>query len=81
MIVYAIILRERACFVSDQIVNFSTTISREVKDLLERYCKSKGVRMNHFVESAIFEKLEDLMDSEIIGEREFEDTVEWKRNG
>ena len=66
---------------SDQIVNFSTTISREVKDLLERYCKSKGVRMNHFVESAIFEKLEDLMDSEIIGEREFEDTVEWKRNG
>jgi len=66
---------------ADQTVNFSTTLNREVKELLERYCKSKGVRMNHFVESAIFERLEDLMDGEIIGDREFEETVEWKRNG
>ena len=66
---------------TNQVVNFSTTLSKEVKELLDRYCKNKGIRMNHFVESAIFEKLEDLMDSEIISHREFEETIEWKKNG
>ena len=62
-------------------VNFSTTISTQTKALLERYCKARGVRMNHFVEAAIAEKLEDEMDIELIEKREFEDTVEWKKNG
>lgn len=66
---------------AEQLVNFSTTLSKETKALLERYCKARGVRMNHFVEKAIFEKLEDEMDSEIIGQREFEEIVEWKKNG
>ena len=62
-------------------VNFSTTISVQTKALLERYCKARGVRMNHFVEAAITEKLEDEMDIELIEKRELEDTVEWKKNG
>jgi len=33
------------------------------------------------VEAAIVEKLEDEMDVELIEKREFEDTVEWKKNG
>ncbi len=61
---------------ADQIVNFSTTLSKEVKELFERYCKTKGVCMNHFLENAIFEKLKDLMDVEIISDREFEDAIE-----
>ena len=59
---------------------FSTTINSETKSLLERYCKARGIKMNHFVESAIMEKLEDEMDSEIIESRELEETVEWKKD-
>jgi len=66
---------------TEQMANFSTTLRKETKDLLERYCKARGIRMNHFVDVAIFEKIEDEMDSEIIGNREFEKTVEWKKNG
>ena len=35
--------------------------------------------MNHLVERAIEELLEDEMDKEIIKERELEETVEWKK--
>jgi len=66
---------------TDQMSSFSTTLRKETKELLERYCKARGIRMNHFVETAIFEKLEDEMDSEIISKREFEETIEWKKNG
>jgi hypothetical protein len=59
--------------------SFSTTLSSDTKSLLERYCKARGIKMNHFVESAIMEKLEDAMDSEIIESRELEETVEWKK--
>jgi hypothetical protein len=61
--------------------SFSTTLNSDTKSLLERYCKARGIKMNHFVESAIMEKLEDEMDSEIIDRRELEETIEWKKNG
>ena len=35
--------------------------------------------MNHFVETAIVEKLEDLLDVEIIQERDNEELVDWKQ--
>lgn len=66
---------------NEKMSTFSTTLTKETKDLLERYCKARGIRMNHFVEKAIFEKLEDEMDADIIGKREFENTIEWKKNG
>jgi len=61
------------------IVNFSTTLTKETKDLLERFCKKRGLRMNHLVEKAILELLEDEMDKEIIEKRELEETVVWKK--
>jgi hypothetical protein len=62
-----------------EMVNFSTTLTKPTKELLERFCKNRGLRMNHLVERAILELLEDEMDKEIIEKRELEETVEWKR--
>lgn len=59
-------------------IAFSTTLSPATKNVLERFCKQRGIRQNHFVEQAILEKLEDEMDMEIINQREFEDLVKWK---
>ena len=64
-----------------EIVNLSTTLSKPTKDLLERYCKKRGLRMNHLIERAILELLEDEMDKEIIEQRELEETIEWKKHG
>src|SRR5438105_4209160 len=57
---------------SNKSVSFSTTLSKQTKELLERYCDKKGLRMNHVVERAILELLEDEMDKEIIESRELE---------
>ena len=65
---------------SKDIVNFSTTISKETKELLERFCKARGLRMNHIVEKAIIEYLEDEMDKVLIEERELEEMVAWKKH-
>lgn len=61
-------------------VSFSTNMSKEAKELLERFCKSRGVKINHLVEKAILEYIEDEMDRSIIEDRELEETVDWKRH-
>ena len=61
-------------------VNFSTTLTKETKELLDRFCKSRGLRMNHLVERAILELIEDEMDKMLIEDREMEETVEWKKD-
>ena len=61
------------------IVSFSTTLSKETKSLLDRYCKKTGIRINHFLEQAILEKLEDEMDVQLIEQRQFEELVPWKK--
>ncbi len=66
---------------ANEMVNFSTTITKDTKELLERYCKARGLRMNHIVEKAVLEYLEDEMDKVLIEERELEETVEWKQHG
>lgn len=58
-------------------VRFSTTLTKPAKELLERFCKRRGLRIRHFVERAIVELLEDEMDREIIEERE--EAVAWKK--
>jgi hypothetical protein len=65
----------------EPIVNFSTTVRKSTKVLVERYCKKHGIRINHLVEQALMEYLEDAMDREIIESRELEETVEWKKHG
>lgn len=62
-------------------ISFSTNIGKDTKDLLEKFCKARGLRINHLVEKAILEFMEDEMDRAIIEDRELEDTVEWKRHG
>ena len=59
-------------------VPFSTTMLSETKKLLERFCKARGIKMNHFVEQAVLEKLEDEMDTELVRSTEFEETVPWQ---
>lgn len=63
-----------------KIINFSTTLTKPTKDLLERFCSKRGLRINHLVERAILELLEDEMDKEIIEKRELEETVKWKKH-
>jgi hypothetical protein len=60
-------------------VPFSTTLTRDTKNLLERSCKRRGLRMNHLVEEALLAYLEDEMDSELIEERVHEETVPFRK--
>ena len=62
-----------------KMVTFSTSLSGETKNLLERFCKARGIRINYLVEQAILEYIEDEMDRAIIEERELEELVEWKK--
>ena len=61
-------------------VAFSTSLTRETKNLLERFSKARGIKINHLVEEAILEYLEDEMDNAIIADREWEETVKWKKD-
>lgn len=65
----------------EDIVNFSTTLRKSTKELIDRFCKKRGIRMNHLVEQAILEYLEDEMDKEVIEARELEEFVAWKKQG
>lgn len=62
------------------VVNFSTTINKELKELLERYCKSKGLRINHIVEEALINRLEDEIDTQSIHARANEELIDWSGN-
>lgn len=60
-------------------VSFSTTISKETKKLVEKFCKARGLKINHLVEKALLEFIEDEMDRSIIDDRALEETVDWKK--
>ena len=60
-------------------VAFSTNLTAETKILLEKFAKRRGIKMNHLVEEAILEYIEDEMDKSIIEAREAEEFVEWKK--
>lgn len=64
----------------DRMVPFSTSLTCETKKLLERFSKTRGIKINHLVEEAILEYIEDEMDNAIIAERELEEVVKWKRH-
>ena len=46
------------------LVQISARIDAELKKALEEYCRSRGVVMNHFVQEAILDRLEELEDTE-----------------
>lgn len=46
-------------------VPFSTSLSAEAKEAVTLFCKRRGLKINHFIEELIWERLEDEMDAEI----------------
>ena len=47
-------------------VQLATRIDERVKGAVERVCKARGQKMNHFIEEALLDKLEELEDLEDI---------------
>lgn len=52
----------------------STSIDPDVKKALNAYCKRRGLKVQHVVESAILEQLEDEIDLEAYHQRKNEKT-------
>lgn len=45
-------------------VQVNARIDRALKDALDRYCRKHGVVLNHFIQEAILDRLEELEDIE-----------------
>lgn len=45
-------------------VQINARVDEALKNALERYCKSRGVVMNHFIQEALLDRLEELEDIE-----------------
>ena len=45
-------------------VQISARVDQTLKSAVERYCKSHGVVINHFIQEALFDRLEELEDVE-----------------
>jgi len=46
-------------------VSLSTTLSSEAKTALLKFCVKRGLKINHFLEEIIWDRLEEEMDDEI----------------
>ena len=53
----------------------STLISKPVKVAILRYCKQRGLKLRHFIEEALLERLEEEIDLEAYQNRKNEETV------
>ena len=71
-------------------VQISARVDVALKQALVRYCKSRGIVMNHFIQEAIIDRLEELEDiedlkrirheatrplAEVLGELELDDNL------
>jgi serine/threonine protein kinase HipA of HipAB toxin-antitoxin module len=45
-------------------VQINARIDRALKKALDEYCRSRGIVMNHFIQEAILDRLEELEDTE-----------------
>lgn len=45
-------------------VQISARVDENLKIALERYCRSRGIVMNHFIQEALLDRLEELEDIE-----------------
>jgi len=45
-------------------VQISARVDVALKRALDRYCRSRGIVMNHFIEQALLDRLEELEDAE-----------------
>lgn len=58
-----------------KLVTLSTNLDIQIKEALTAFCKKKGLKIQHFVEKAIVEQLEDEIDLEAYYQRKDEETV------
>lgn len=47
-------------------VQISARIEESLKQAIEKYCKSRGLVINHFVQEALLDRLEELEDIEAL---------------
>ena len=45
-------------------VQISARIDESLKQAIDEYCRSRGIVLNHFVEQALLDRLEELEDAE-----------------
>jgi hypothetical protein len=45
-------------------VQISARIEKALKSAIEKYCKSRGIVVNHFIQEALLDRLEELEDVE-----------------
>jgi len=45
-------------------VQISARIDKALKSAVEKYCKSRGIVVNHFIQEALLDRLEELEDVE-----------------
>ena len=55
-------------------VQISARVDDVLKNALERYCKSRGIVMNHFIQEALIDRLEELEDIEDVKQLRHEPT-------
>ena len=55
-------------------VQISARVDDVLKDALERYCRSRGIVMNHFIQEALIDRLEELEDIEELKQLRHEPT-------
>ena len=60
---------------------FSTTLNKKTIEVLERFCKTRGLKVNYVVATALTHFLEDEMDKVIIARRADEEFIPWKKHG
>lgn len=45
-------------------ISFATNLDQKVKRAVEEVCKTRGLKMNRFIEDALLDKLEEIEDLE-----------------
>jgi len=45
-------------------VQISARLDEDVKKAIDEYCRSRGIVVNHFIQEALLDRLEELADSE-----------------
>jgi hypothetical protein len=45
-------------------VQISARIDENLKNAIEEYCRSRGIVINHFIQEALLDRLEELEDAE-----------------
>lgn len=59
-------------------VSFSTTLSKECKSSLSKFCLKRGLKLNAFLEEIIWDRLEEEMDIEIAQNSDHGDLTDLK---